>query len=452
MSAPSAGIDFDAPPAAATVAALIGAARRAAADPDLAARPAAAAALSCLVPLAAAGWPRGRALAWLRAHLGDPGLVTLAAFAAVDPARFERALDAWWSAAQRQGRPDLERLVARLHRQWWEAAVAPWPVFSDRAVALAILRRALRWGSPSVIFSTPALAAATGLDRRTVQRAGERLLSAGIFRARQSKPGWPLRWTIREGAQFPPSLEEGGNERRHDIEVAPAVFEILAPPHDCWLSPAGADSTHAIACVLAVADAPMSTQALAVALGRRNSTASIARAAAQLHAAGVAVGRPRALALAPVDQLPDAMNRLAELKEVVGLLAQRLAEYERMRENRRQSVARHARVMADQRVAEALCARLQEHVEMPWTVSTERRADALEELVMAALDGARSLLHQTRRPLAAGPVSAEDHGFVAARALQGLAWPPEWEATRTWAVEQAQELAAAEDPAGGMVS
>ena len=441
--------DYDEPPAPPTEPSLVAAAARACADPEVATLPPDRAALHVLVPLAAAGWARGRVHRYVASQLGRPGMASLATVRAqVGADQFAAMLDGWYAVARRHaGQQGTERLADRLYAHWWQLATVEWGHWSDRAVALAVARRAWRWRSRAITYSAAALGAIAGVDQRTVQRATIRLTAfeAGDprrFTVRQPRPGWPLRWQVSAGARSTtPSRREGYEVRQ--LAVAPQVADTMMAPHDGWLGARGTpDATHAVLCALAVTDS-LATADIAAHLGRPANSPPIRAVLHALSHAGVVVeAGPRGeWRLADVDDLPAALGRLAVVRGTDGTLARRWAMYEAQREERLVAVGSYARASADGRAAGALVEHLRSQP-LPWDQPSDRWQQAAEDLVIAAVDGARAVLAQVRRAVAAGPVTGEDVGWVAALALRRLPWPSAWGETATWAVEQARVLGA----------
>jgi len=429
----------------------VAAAARACVDPQLATLPTDRAALRVLVPLAAAGWARSRAHRYVCSQLGRPGMTGLAQLQArVGADQFAVMLDGWWGVARRHaGSQGTDRLADRLYGRWWQLATSPWDHWSDRAVALAVVRRAWRWRSRAVTYSAAALGAIAGVDQRTVQRATTRLTAFDVrdprqFQVRQPRPGWPLRWQVSAGAgSTTPSRREESVVRQ--LAAAPQqVAEVLIAPHDGWLGRRGApDATHAVLCQLATHDDPLTTADLAARLDRPATSPPIRSVLLALADAGVVVrSTPRGpWHLTDADALPAALDRLAAARGTDGLLARRWAQYEEQRDQRVVAVGSHARATADERAAVALLEHLRSQA-LPWDQPADQWQQAAEDVVVAAVDGARTVLAQVRRATMAGSVTGEDVGWVAALALRRLPWPVAWSETAKWAVEQARKLAA----------
>jgi hypothetical protein len=222
------------------------------------------------------------------------------------------------------------------------------------------------------------------------------------------------------------------------------VAEAMMAPHDCWLGSRGTpDATHAVLCQLATHDDPLTTADLATRLDRPADSPPIRAVVQALADVGVVLGpTPRGpWHLVEAVALPAALDRLAVARGTDGTLARRWALYEEQRDQRLVAVGSHARASADERAANALVDHLRSQA-LPWDQPADQWRRASEDLVVAAVDGARAVLAQVRRAVVAGPVTGEDVGWVAALALRRLPWPSAWAETATWAVEQARQLAA----------
>lgn len=126
-------------------------------------------ALAALVPLAQAGWPRRKALAYLAQD--GPGLAPLHA---LSERHQERVLTFSWTRATTLVSPRRHALVAAILATRWRVATGPAPAKTgetDRLVALCVLSVAADWRSDTVLLSAEAIAAATGLGIATVHRS-----------------------------------------------------------------------------------------------------------------------------------------------------------------------------------------------------------------------------------------------------------------------------------------
>lgn len=442
--------NFDKPPAPTTERAMVLAAYRAINDKSQSALTPRRVVLRIFTPLVKAGWTRSRAKRALIAQLDRAGMSSVATLrSSVGDDRFAQLLDTWWYVACRAvQRDDTDDLASDIWAYWWRLATLPWERWADRAVALAVVRRAACWRSGTVSASAAFLGAVAGLHPRTVQRVTASLaaLPHGDPRklvSNQSRPGMPLHWRVSQ-SEINISLFQRKSIEMRTIAIPDSpIADLATAPSDAWLGPRGIiDATHAIFCALAVADEPMSRDELAARLGRSATSRPVRSALRSMLNAKVLVLENRLLRLAPPETLADALSALAEARGTAGELLKRWAKYEETREARLRDVALHARVGVDTRVAEALSEALQRQA-LPWTLPSAEWSQSAMSLVISAVDGARRALRQAPRARVAGSVNNEDIGWTAGLALKSIPWPDDWGKTKSWAIEQALVIAQA---------